>query len=94
MFLLGDIVSLGVLIKLVVAALLWVLLHLLIRFHPRGIEIVGVIFMLMGFLWWIIRPGLFPPYGPFLLIFGLLIHVLGRVLHRLRQGINGGPGRP
>lgn len=84
MFLLGDLVSMGLLVRLAVASLLWVLLHLLIRFHPRGIEIVGLIFMLLGFLWWIIHPGLFPPYGPLILLLGMLIHILGRILHWLR----------
>jgi hypothetical protein len=85
MFLLGDLVSLGLLTRLAVASLLWVLLHLLIRFHPRGIEMVGGIVTILGFLWWIIHPGVFPPYGPLLLLLGILIHVLGRVLHWLRM---------
>ena len=84
MFLLGDLVSLELLSKLGVASLVWVLFHLLIRFHPRGIEIVGGILFFMGFLWWFIQPGLLPPYGPILLLLGLMIHALGRILHRLR----------
>ncbi len=85
MFLLGDLVSFGLFVRLAVASLLWVFLHLLIRFHPRGIEIVGIILILLGFLCWMIRPGIFPPYGPFLLLLGFLIHILGRVLHWLRM---------
>jgi hypothetical protein len=85
MFLLGDLVSLGLLTRLAVASLLWVLLHLLIRFHPRGIEMVGGIVIFLGFLGWVIHPRLFPPYGPLLLLLGILIHVLGRVLHWLRM---------
>ncbi|MCG3199595.1 MAG: hypothetical protein HUU16_01950 [Candidatus Omnitrophica bacterium] len=85
MFLLGDLVSAALLIRLGVASLLWVLLHLLIRFHPRGIEIVGGVLFLLGFLWWIIAPKQNPPYGPGLLVLGFLVHAMGRFLYWIRK---------
>jgi len=84
MFLLGDLVSIELLLRLLVASLLWVLLQLLIRFHPRGIEIVGAIVCLLGFSWWLMNPRLFPPYGAGLFLLGFLIHALGRFLYWLR----------
>jgi hypothetical protein len=84
MFFVGDLVALGLLFRLGVAALLWVLFQLLIRFHPRGIEIVGGIVALLGFIWWMIEPGQFPPFGPGLLMLGFLVHAVGRLLHWLR----------
>lgn len=94
MFLLGDLVSLGLLVRLLVASLLWVLLHHLIRFHPRGIEIVGGIIFFLGFLWWMIRPGHYPPFGPVLLGLGFMIHVLGRILYWLRRSSIAPPSKP
>lgn len=85
MFLLGDLVSIGLLLRLGVAALLWVLFHLVIRFHPRGIEIVGGLLMAMGLCWWMIQPTMMPPYGPTFLLIGLFIHAVGRGIRWLRQ---------
>ncbi|GMV67480.1 MAG: hypothetical protein KJ050_14555 [Candidatus Omnitrophica bacterium] len=85
MFLLGDLVSIGLLLRLGVAALLWVMIHLVIRFHHRGIEIAGVILMGIGLSWWLIQPTLIPPYGPVFLIIGLFIHAVGCGLRWLRH---------
>jgi len=85
MFLLGDYVSLELLLKLGVASLLWVLLQLIIRFHPRGIEIVGAIICFLGLLWWVSNPRLFPPFGAGLFLLGFAIHALGRFLYWLKK---------
>jgi hypothetical protein len=84
MFLLGDLIGISLLMRLLVASLLWVLLHLLIRFHSHGIEIAGAILFCLGFIWWLSVPGLIPPYGPGLLLIGFCIYCLGRGLRRLR----------
>ena len=93
MFLLGDLVSFELLVRLLVAALLWVLLHHLIRFHPRGIEIVGAIILFLGLIWWITTPlagvRIAAPFGPLLLLVGIAVHGIGRMLYRLRTGRHG-----
>lgn len=84
MFLLGDLVSVGLLLRFGVASALWVLFQLLIRFHPRGIEIVGAILVALGFIWWLLIPIQNPPFAPLLLLTGLLTHAVGRFLRWLR----------
>ncbi|MCA9415288.1 MAG: hypothetical protein KC917_03420, partial [Candidatus Omnitrophica bacterium] len=70
MFLLGQFVSGYILWRLLVASLLWVGLHLLIRFHPRGIEHVGVVLIFLGFAWWITDPLQPLPFGLTLFLLG------------------------
>jgi hypothetical protein len=85
MFLLGDLVSFSLIWRLSIAALLWVLLHLLIRFHPRGIEIVGGIVCILGFCWWYSDVRQFPPYAAMILLTGFGILGIGRFLYQLRK---------
>jgi hypothetical protein len=86
-FLLGDLVSFELLVRLLVAALLWVLLHHLIRFHPRGIEIVGAIVAGVGLLWWMGNPTLIPSglFGAFLFLLGFGVYAIGRLLYRFKR---------
>lgn len=84
MFLLGQIASGYVLWRLLLASFLWVALHLLIRFHPRGIEHVGVVLILLGLGWWVAEPLQPLPFGLTLLLVGILIHAIGRMLYHLR----------
>lgn len=84
MFLLGDLVSLELLVRLCVASLLWFLFQHLIRFHPRGIEIVGAILCFLGLTWWFMNPRLIPPFGAGLFLLGFAVYGLGRILYRLR----------
>ena len=85
MFLLGDLVSFELLVRLLVAALLWVLLHHLIRFHPRGIEIVGAIVAGIGLLWWLGEPSQIPPFGATLFLLGFGVYAIGRLLYRFKK---------
>lgn len=84
MFLLGQFVSGYLLWRLTLASLLWVVLHLLIRFHPRGIEHVGLILIGLGSMWWLSEPNQLPPFGLTLFLIGFFIHAIGRLLYRLR----------
>ena len=85
MFLLGDLVSIDLLLRLSVASLLWVLFQHLIRFHPRGIEVVGAIVFFLGLVWWVSDLNRWPPYGVAVLVLGFGMHALGRLLYRLRR---------
>ena len=85
MFLLGDLVSIELLLRLVVASLLWVLFQHLIRFHPRGIEVVGAIVLFLGLIWWVSDLRRWPPYGLVVFIAGFAMHALGRLLYQLRR---------
>lgn len=85
MFLMGDLVALDLLLRLFCAALLWVLLQLLIRFHQRGIEITGAILFVLGVAWWVSDPGRIPPFGPLLLLLGVGVHAIGRFLFWIRR---------
>ena len=84
MFLVGQFVSGFILWRLFLASLVWVGLSLLIRFHPRGIEQVGVVMIVFGFGWWVSDPLQPIPFGLTLFLLGFLIHAIGRMLYRLR----------
>ncbi|MFH1742790.1 MAG: hypothetical protein ABIH23_27615 [bacterium] len=66
-----------------VGAAFWLLSVLILMLHRSGAQIVGMLFVLSGSLGLV--AGVNPHIALLLVLFGFIVHSLGRVLHWMRH---------
>ena len=71
------------LMRAVVGAIFWVLSVLILIFHRSGAQVVGMLFVLSGSLGLV--AGANPHIALLLILFGFVVHSMGRVLHWMRR---------
>lgn len=70
-------------LRAAVGAVLWVISILILIYHRSGAQIVGTVFVLSGSLGFVV--GANPHIAFLMVLFGFIVHTLGRVLYWMRR---------
>jgi hypothetical protein len=79
----GLLTGVPFLVRAAVGAVLWVISILILLFHRSGAQIVGAIFVFSGSLGFVV--GANPHIAFILVVFGFIVHALGRVMYWMRR---------